>query len=141
MLFVSLFAFSEILSLKPLFAKTTPEVGSSPISFEVGVDGDEEEFEEYNTVVYGDVTGKGDPGAIDALAIVKHNTGKIPLKNEVYVEAVKDILAANKSIEQNVSQHTDDKPIAANEANAGVGHSLLDERHDATTYHQHHKDT
>ena len=59
----------------------------------------------------------------------------------VYLNVLVDILAADKGIEEDVGQHTDDQPVALDDADAGsVGQGLLDEGHDATTYHQRHED-
>lgn len=44
---------------------------------------------EYTALVYGDVTGSGNPSAKDALAIIKHRTGKVEITDELLLEAAR----------------------------------------------------
>ena len=50
------------------------------------------------------------------------------------------VLAADSTVEQNVGQHGDDKPVGGNGACA-LGNRLLDEWHDTTTHNHCHEDT
>lgn len=43
----------------------------------------------YTALVYGDVTGTGNPSAKDALAIIKNKTGKVAIKDNLYLEAAR----------------------------------------------------
>ena len=45
--------------------------------------------EEYTALVYGDVTGSGNPGSKDALAIVKNRTGKVAIEDALNLEAAR----------------------------------------------------
>ena len=44
---------------------------------------------QYTALVYGDVTGKGNPGVADALMIVKNKLGKVKIKNDLFMEAAR----------------------------------------------------
>ena len=51
------------------------------------------------------------------------------------------ILTADKGIEEDVGKHGYDEPIAGDVADVEGEYVVLDERHDATTYDEHHEDT
>ena len=51
---------------------------------------------EYTALVYGDVTGKGNPGVADALTIVKNRLGKIKISNSLFMEAARVTLGTRK---------------------------------------------
>ena len=53
--------------------------------------------EEYTALVYGDVTGSGNPGAKDALAIIKNRTGKVLIDNALNLEAARVTENSRKS--------------------------------------------
>ena len=42
---------------------------------------------EYTALIYGDVTGKGNPGVADALMIVKNKIGKVKIEGNLFMEA------------------------------------------------------
>lgn len=52
---------------------------------------------EYTALVYGDVTGSGNPSAADALAIIKNKTGKVKIENHLLLEAARVTEATRKS--------------------------------------------
>lgn len=68
------------------------------------------------------------------LAIIKSQ------RSLFYGDVFVDILTSHSSIEEYISQHGDNQPVAAHVANA-LGNGVLDERHDTSTNHHGHKDS
>ena len=62
------------------------------------------------------------------------------LRNIFYWDVLIDILATYKRIEKNVCDHSNDNPVRCDRTSS-LGNCILDERHYATTYYHHHKDT
>ena len=56
-----------------------------------------EVIDEYIALVYGDVTGKGNPGVADALMIIKNKTGKLTIDSELALEAARVTTATRKT--------------------------------------------
>lgn len=59
----------------------------------------------------------------------------------LYGDILIDVLAADKCVVENVCKHTDNEPVAGYVADVERQYVVLDERHDATTYYEHHEDT
>ena len=57
----------------------------------------DEVVSEYTALVYGDVTGKGNPGVADALMIVKNKLGKIKIEGNLFMEAGRVTPASRKT--------------------------------------------
>ena len=57
----------------------------------------------------------------------------------IYFDVSIDVLAADERIVEDVGEHGDDEPVAANRAEA-FSYRLLNEWHDATTDDHHHEE-